>query len=422
MTQRYLSLASISLVFILGGWIGAFAPKAQAQDAGRIAVVVNEDAITLLDVFERMAIIFATTGIEDSQEARRRLLPQILRTLVDEQLQLQEGRRKGLEEVILDFNAAYRIVEQNLGLGPGQLEPFFAYNNLNLESLNQQLKAEVIWSELVERRSRNDEITEDDIEDELDRMRAAANQPAFLLAEICQVVDDPSREPEIKANAWRLRDAIMSGASFPGLAQQFSQCASASEGGDLGWIIESQLSDELLAVAPGLEVGELSEPIKVIGGFTLILMREKRIGFDAQPADVQLTMRQAIFPATADNSAEVQERAAVAASSLRSCDDLDVLGEADPTLLVGSSIEIRLGDLQESFQEAVRPLTVGQASAPVETQQGYHVIVLCERTEVEPGLPSTDEIAAMLRSQQFDLISRGYMRDLRRTAFVDIRI
>lgn len=52
----------------------------RAQDAGRIAAVVNDDAITLLDLYERTAIIFATTGLEDNQETRRRILPQVLRT------------------------------------------------------------------------------------------------------------------------------------------------------------------------------------------------------------------------------------------------------------------------------------------------------------------------------------------------------
>jgi len=422
MIRRFTPLAALILWACLLAGPGQIVPRAQAQDAGRIAAVVNEDAITLLDVFERMAIIFATTGIEDSQEARRRLMPQILRTLIDEQLQLQEGSREGLDDVILDYDTAYRLVEQNIGLPPGQLEAFMAFNNLNIESLNTQLRAEVIWSELVERRMRGDDITDEEIEDQLARMMAAANQPAYLLAEICQTIDEPSREPEVEANTWRLREAIMQGASFPGLAQQFSQCASAVAGGDLGWILEGQLSDDLVATVPGLEPGELSEPIRVVGGFTLILMREKRIGFDAEDSDVELRMRQVIFPVGNGDEDIVMEEAALAAQALASCDDLDDLGAADPNLLVGSPIAIRLGELQSVFQEAVESLNAGQASAPVRTDQGFHVLVVCERTEVQTGLPSHDDIRQMLELEQFDLVSRGYLRDLRRASFVDIRI
>jgi peptidyl-prolyl cis-trans isomerase SurA len=317
----------------------------------------------------------------------------------------------------------YPLVEQNLGIQSGQLQAFMAYNNLNIESLNAQLTAEIVWSELVERRTQRKEITDRDIDAELDRLRAAADQPAYLLAEIFLAVDEPSKEPEIEANMLRLREAIQSGASFPIIARQFSQSASAIEGGDLGWIVEGQLSEDLLAVVPQLPVGELSQPIHVIGGFTMMLMREKRVGFAATPDDTNLTMRQVIFPVSLDETdASVSQRAALAGSALEACGDVDALGTADPTLVVGSEITIRLGDLQPTFRGAVTGLVAGEASAPVRTEQGFHVIVVCDLSEANNGLPSREEIQANLAAIQFDLVARGYLRDLRRSSFVDIRI
>ncbi|MBT7645626.1 MAG: hypothetical protein HN768_01100, partial [Rhodospirillaceae bacterium] len=409
----------------LSVWTGSCitTPSARAQDAGRIAAVVNEDAITLLDVFERMNIIIATSGIEVAADTRQRLLPQVLRTLIDEKLQMQEGARAGLDDVILDFQQAYKIVEQNLGLNQGQMLPFFEFNNLSLESLNAQLTAEVIWSELVNQRMRSEEITDEDIEDELDRLRAAVDQPAYLLAEIFLSVDDPSKEPEIEGNMWRLRDAIEAGASFPAIAQQFSQSASRLDGGDIGWIVESQLSEDLLAVVPLLARGQLSEPIRVIGGFAMILMRQVRVGFEASQDDAQLLLRQITFPVEEGEADDAfSQRAVVAASAIGSCDDLDALAEADPTISVGSPIPIQLGALQPIFQDAVAPLAVGEASEPIQTAQGFVVIVVCERGESTTGLPPRDEILRVLESEQFDLISRGYLRDLRRASFVDIRL
>ena len=396
---------------------------ARSQDAVRIAAVVNDDAISLLDVYERTAIIFATTGLEYTQETEQRIFPQVLRTLIDERLQLQEGERVGLDDVEVNFDQVYPLVEQNLGIQRGQLQAFMAYNNLSIESLNSQLTAEIIWSELVERRTQREAITDDDIDSELDRLRAAADQPTYLLAEIFLAVDEPTREPEIEANMLRLREAIISGASFPIIARQFSQSASAIEGGDLGWIIEGQLSEDLIAVVPQLPLGELSQPIRVIGGFTMILMRENRVGFEASPDDTNLTMRQIIFPVPQDETdASVSQRAALASSALEVCVDMEALGAADPTLAVGSEITIRLDDLQPTFRDAVVELVAGQASAPVRTEQGFHVIMVCDLSEANNGLPSREEIQANLASVQFDLVARGYLRDLRRSSFVDIRI
>ncbi len=419
-TKVFICLLAVISAF---GTLTLAGSDARSQDAVRIAAVVNDDAISLLDVYERTAIIFATTGLEYSQETERRIIPQVLRTLIDERLQMQEGARAGLDDVEVNFDQVYPLVEQNLGIQRGQLQAFMAYNNLNIESLNAQLTAEIVWSELVERRMQRDGITDAEIDAELDRLRAAADQPAYLLAEIFLAVDEPSREPEIEANMLRLREAILSGASFPIIARQFSQSASAIEGGDLGWIIESQLSEDLRAVVPQIPIGELSQPIRVIGGFNMILMRENRVGFDATPDDTNLSMRQVIFPvAEGETDTNVSQRAALAGSALEVCGDLDALGAADPTLAVGSEITIRLGDLQPTLRDAVTGLAAGDASAPIRTDQGFHVIMVCDLSEANNGLPSREEIQANLEAIQFDLVARGYLRDLRRASFVDIRI
>ena len=395
---------------------------ARAQDTGRIAATVNEDAITMLDILQRMDLIFATSGIENTPETRNRLLPQVLRALIDERLKLQEAARERLDDAAIDFDRAYSFVERNLGLPSGQLIPFIDANGLSVEALNRQLTAETVWTELVERRMRPDEITDEDIDAELERLRAAADQPSFRLAEIFLAVDEPSREAEVEASMLRLRDAILAGADFRALASQFSQGSSRNDGGELGWIVESQLSNELAAVVPSLRPDELSNPIRVIGGFSIVLLIEKRVGFEARPQDADLVLRQVTFPiGEGEDETAAIERAAAAGAAIGSCDDLDSLGEADPGLSVGSPVSVRLSDLQPAFQQAVAPLSAGQTSAPVPTAQGAIAITVCSREE-NSGLPSREDIFRRLRAERGDLVARGYLRDLRGAAFVDIRI
>ena len=383
----------------------------------RIAAVVNEDAISVLDVRERTELILATTGLNDTPETRQRIIPQVLRTLIDETLQLQEAERQGfdLEQVNLGF--AYGIVERNLGLSAGQLQNFMQYNQLSQESLDRQLSAEIAWSELVTRRMRSDEVSEEDVDEEMLRIEATANEPAYLLAEMFLAVDEPEREAEIEANMRRLREAVMSGASFPQLARQFSQAASAADGGDLGWIAQSQLGGELAPVVTSMEVGTLSEPIRVIGGYSMILLRERRQGMEIDPMDASIVMRQAVLPLGSD-PAMVREIGA----TLTTCDDYDALRQQRPDLLVSAAITIRLGELQPSFLEVLEDLMPGDLAEPIESNQGIHLVMICERMEPESPLATREDIRVSLENAQFDLIARGYLRDLRRQAFVDVRI
>ncbi len=413
------NVASIALIVGLA----LVSQPLRAQDSIRIAAVVNDHAISVLDVFERMAIVFVTANLEDTQEARQRLFPQVLRTLIDERLQLQEGARIGYEVSQGQLDAAAQLVEQSLGLQPGQLDSYLSFNRLSRDALMSELEAEIVWTRLVQDRMRDDNITEEEITEILQRIEASADEHSYLLAEIFLGVDEPEREGEVLANMQRLADAIRSGASFPAIARQFSQSASSANGGDLGWIFETQLTDELRAIVEQMTPGSMSQPTRVIGGYALILLRDERVGFGGNDPDPPFVLRQALLPVqAAPNEEELERQIGEIRAAIASCGDLDTLGGTFPSAQISPPITLRMSELQPVFTDTVAALPTGQPSDPLRTELGYHVLLVCERTEANGGLPTRDEILATLEDEQFDLVARGYLRDLRRQAFVDIRI
>ena len=86
--------------FLIGGlFIAALtAPSdgVSAQSVQRIAAIVNDELITAYDLEARIKMVMVSTRLSDSREARRRIRPQVLRTLIDERLQLQEARRRNI--------------------------------------------------------------------------------------------------------------------------------------------------------------------------------------------------------------------------------------------------------------------------------------------------------------------------------------
>lgn len=398
----------------------AFVPvPSWAQESLGIAVVVNDEAITERDLAARLSLVLSLSGITDTPESRRQLLPQVATMLINEKLQLQEGVRQGLGGFRIDRNETYGFVERNLGLGPGELVAFMEDRGLSLDSLDDQLTAEIVWGELVRARQRQRPIFEAEVEDEYQRMIAAAHEPHYLLAEIVLSVDDPEEEERVRENIERLADALRSGGRFSILAQQFSQSASSSNGGDLGWIVHSQLSEELAAVVPNLGVGYMSPPIRTLGDYTLILMREIRPGYRVSDEDVEVTIRQAVFAADED-ATDAVERVSDAVSPISSCEDLDALAAADGGPQVSNAVTARLTDLQDDVRRQVENLEPGTAGTPVAGVGEVRVMMVCER--VEHGLPTREEVRNTLEARQHDTIARSYLRDLRRQAFVDIRI
>ena len=66
-------------------------------------------------------------------------------------------------------------------------------------------------------------------------------------------------------------------ANFAALAKSRSEHRpSAESGGDLGWATEAQIVPEIRAVVPGMEVGEVSEPIRTQAGWHVVRLAETR--------------------------------------------------------------------------------------------------------------------------------------------------
>ena len=82
---------------------------------------------------------------------------------------------------------------------------------------------------------------------------------------------------------------------------------------------------------------------------------------------------------------------------------------------------MRLSELPPSFRSAVESLPLGEPSDPVITPRGVHLLVVCERSEPQAKVPDRTAIAAQLGRTRQAMMSRRYLRDLRRDAVVEER-
>ncbi|EWY39970.1 peptidylprolyl isomerase [Skermanella stibiiresistens SB22] len=248
-----------------------------ARSVEGIAAVVNDDIISTSDLTARLQLALVSSGLPSTAETRQRLTPQVLRGLVDERLQLQEATRSNISVGEKEIGDAFaRVAEQNR-MDRDQLEKMLASQGVPRSTLESQIRSTIAWGKLVQRRLRPSiEIGQDEIDAVLQRIQANAGKPEYLTAEIFLAVDTPDREDEIKRLADRLVEQIGQGASFPAVARQFSQSAGASNGGDLGWVQQGQLPDELDTVLRELRPGQASRPIRSLTGYHILLLRDQR--------------------------------------------------------------------------------------------------------------------------------------------------
>lgn len=248
-----------------------------ARSTEGIAAVVNDDIISISDLTARLQLALVSSGLPNTAETRQRLTPQVLRSLVDERLQLQEASRANVsvtEKEITD--ALGRVAEQNR-MQRDQLEKMLSSQGVPRSTLEDQIRSTIAWGKLVQRRLRPSiEIGQDEIDQVIQRIQANAGKPEYLAAEIFLAVDAPEREDDVRRLADRLYEQIGQGASFPAVARQFSQSAGAANGGDLGWVQQGQLPEDLDAALKQLRPGQATRPIRSITGYHILMLRDER--------------------------------------------------------------------------------------------------------------------------------------------------
>ena len=420
-----------SLLFAAGAFAAVFGVSpvvAQDRSGGRplehIAAVVNDDVISVLDLEVRLRLALLTAGLQDAPEIRQRLAPQVLRSLVEEKLQLQEAKRLNIAASDQEIDGALlRIAEQNK-MPRAALDKYLASRSVPISALMSQIRANIAWTKLIQRKLRPTiQIGGEEIDAAIDRLRANVGKPEYLAAEIFLAVESTMQEDGVRRSAERLIEEIRRGTPFSAVARQFSQAAGAGNGGDLGWVQPGQLSDDLDRALISLRPGMVSSPIRTATGYHILMVRDQRTISAGNPAEAQVRLKQLVFPvsARADRKARIEEAARVS-RTVQGCSEFDARIRAAGQESSGDLGVVRVGDLPPEFARLVSSLPIGQVSPPFGSERQVVLVAVCERRNGGGGAPNRDAVAASLSNERLDMLQRRYLIDLKRSAYVDVRM
>lgn len=392
------------------------------QSALRIAALVNNDVITLYDLQARMNLIILSSQLQATDEVRQRLAPQVLRTLIDDRLRLQETREKKIVVTDQEIDSAIRDVEERNKMSPGGMFALLDQYRIDRGTLRLQIEAELAWRKMIANQVRATVVISDEaIDDAMARIEANKGQPEYLLNEIFISMGAGKSVDETRQISERLRQQIVEGANFSELARSFSQSASAATGGILGWVREDQYDPGLVAAIKSMNPGDLSQPIQGIDGFYILSLRGRRLSEGLPPADQTLTMQQVFIPPQAGDINQRTQIAQNIAAQSKTCEDMDAAGKKLGSPQSGRLSDIKMSSLPESVRNEISKLGDRQASGPIRLGDGVMVLMICERKGDANNEEIRNRIRQMLGSERAELLSRRQMRDLYRRAFVDIR-
>jgi peptidyl-prolyl cis-trans isomerase SurA len=393
----------------------------------KATALVNGDVITDTDLEQRLNLVIAANGGKVADEERERLRLQVLRNLIDERLQIQEAKAKEITVEKKDVDDTFTRVAKNFKRTPDNFDEYLRQRGASATTLRQQIKAELAWNRLLRRKVEPFvNVGDDEVQAVIAQLEKAKGQDEYRVGEI--FLGAPAGQDTAQmATAENIVKQVRTGGSFVAYARQFSESASASQGGDMGWMRAAQLPQSERTVLAGLRPGQVSDPVRVAGGIAVVALVDKRQVLVADPENATLSLKQMSLELTGAQATPEGAKAAVAklesaAHNMGGCGKVEAAAKT-----VGAEVStndaLRLKDMPEALRALVGKMRIGEATPPFGSlTDGIRVLVLCGRDDVAaPKPPSFDEVYNQMNDQRVGLAARRYLRDLRRDAVIDYR-
>ena len=239
-----------------------------------IILKINNDIITSIDIFNEIKKIrFFNNNLAeiDNEEIYDIALQSLLRNRVKKIEVLKNV--KSLEVQNEDYlnlliqNAYKRLNIDNLVNFKKEL----SNRGINYEEFKNELKVDIFWNEIIYSKFNNNVvIDEEKLKRQLENIKK--NNLEFNLSEIAYQAENIN---EVEDEYKNIKNDIEK-LGFENAALKHSLSNTASNGGNLGWVNEKAINDEILNQIKSIPVNSITKPIKIASGFVILKKNDQR--------------------------------------------------------------------------------------------------------------------------------------------------
>ena len=279
-------------VFILFMFMAAIAVptvSALAKEPFSIVAVVNDDAISSADVEARMALMLASSGLRPNKENQERLFPQVVNTLIEEQLKIQEAKAQKLVITPEEISQGFETLAAQNKLEPEQFAQILKQQGIPKSTLMSQIRSQIAWTKVISEVLRPQiDVTEADVNAQMTRLKETMGKEEFLVGEIFLPVGSADEDSKTKQLGEKiLQEMREKKVPFEVVAAQFSRAPGAQQTGGLSWIQKGQLPKDLEEATMALSKDEMTKPIRGLSGYHIFTLKDTRMVSEETMPDEQ---------------------------------------------------------------------------------------------------------------------------------------
>ncbi|EDS7167058.1 peptidylprolyl isomerase SurA [Salmonella enterica] len=406
---------------------------AAPQVVDKVAAVVNNGVVLESDVDGLMQSVKLNAGQAGQQlPDDATLRHQILERLIMDQIILQMGQKMGVKITDEQLDQAIANIAKQNNITMDQMRSRLAYDGLNYSTYRNQIRKEMIISEV-----RNNEVrrritvlpqevdalakqigTQNDASTELNLSHILIALPENPTSE---QVNDAQRQAE------SIVEEARNGADFGKLAITYSADQQALKGGQMGWGRIQELPGIFAQALSTAKKGDIVGPIRSGVGFHILKVNDLR----GQSQSISVTEVHArhilLKPSPIMNDQQARLKLEEIAADIKSGKTTFAAAAKEHSQDPGSANQG--GDLgwatpdifDPAFRDALTKLHKGQISAPVHSSFGWHLIELLDTRKVDKtDAAQKDRAYRMLMNRKFSEEAATWMQEQRASAYVKI--
>lgn len=384
--------------------------EAQRQNPYAVAIRVNDRVITNFEVTQRVLLLraFETTGNLE-KTAREQL--------IEDRLRLQAAAQAGLTITDEEIEGGVAEFAGRANLTGEQLYQYVAQRGAAKESMQDFVRAGLLWRNLVQARyGARANVSDDEIDTTLNLI-AGRKQQSILFSEIRLPLNQRGDEKTLEL-AEQLSNSIRTEVAFAAAARRYSSAPSRARSGRLDWLPVSQLPASLAGQIMALQPGEVTAPVTLGPTVGLFQLRGVRDDRNAEQGPVTLDYVSVNVPGEPGSERLVAD-ATKLINDVDTCDDLRaqserfaVPGHTDQTAEVGnvpSVVAVELANLDRH-----------EASYYTNSASTLTVVMLCDRLRELPE-GARENIRNSLFNQRIGGFGQGFLEELKADAIIEYK-
>lgn len=271
--------------------VGTLALASVAVHAGtdileQVLVKVNGEIITKTDLEQRQIAAlrqrnpnFRPDNDAALQQALAEVTPGVIVEAVDEMLMVQRGKELGYTLTNERFDSIVEnIKKENKIESDEALQAALKQEGMTMADLRRQLERTMLVQQVQQTEILQKlQVTDTEMKAYYEQHKSEfTTVPQITLREITINVPvsaqgvNVAQDDEAKAKAEEVRAKIVAGEPFPRLAADYSDSGSKANGGLVGPLAKSDLSDELQQAIAGLKTGDVTPVLRTTRGYQII--------------------------------------------------------------------------------------------------------------------------------------------------------